>query len=70
MAPIRGHSDGGGVAGKSQGLALGQTGGEAGAEGGHKGVAGGRGVGHMLHLHAVGVMDAVFPAAMEPFSPW
>ena len=55
-----GHGDGGGVAGKSQGLALGQTGGEAGAEGGHKGVAGGRGVGHMLHLHAVGVMDALF----------
>ena len=27
-----GHGDGGGVAGKSQGLALGQTGGEAGAE--------------------------------------
>ena len=70
MAPIRDTVMAAVWLAKSQGLALGQTGGEAGAEGGLKESPAAVGVGHMLHLHAVGVMDAVFPAAMEPFSPW
>ena len=45
------------MAGKGQGLALGKAGSQAGAEGGHKGVPGGGGVGHMVHLDALGVMD-------------
>ena len=47
------------MAGKGQGLTLGQAGGEAGAEGGHKGIACGGGVHHLGGLHAVGVVDAV-----------
>lgn len=69
MAPMRDTVDGGRCGWQTPGFALRQTGGKAGAEGGNEGVACGGGIGHMLHLYTMGVVNAFLPATTEPFSP-